>query len=256
MGPQRSFGSTSLVWKVGLVIFGRGLNCNIWVLVPKRDNMTKAPSNTKCQVLKTLRFHNAPASAVLSRSWLVHLSQESHEAATTITSILPMKTLQHGEIKWFSQSPSWSMVEAGFQFGNLTPEQVFLCHVTLYLSVTRARMATSVITVSEFFTLKNWEIWEMKISNIIHKLKLCGAVVESTCQRRKLRRCGSDSWVWRILWSRKWQPTPGFFPGESHGQRSLAGYSPWGQTELDMTEQLSTAHIVMSHLLTIKCIDV
>ena len=31
-----------------------------------------------------------------------------------------------------------------------------------------------------------------------------------------------------LCWRRKWQPTPGFLPGESHGQRSLAGYSPWG----------------------------
>ena len=38
---------------------------------------------------------------------------------------------------------------------------------------------------------------------------------------------------------RKWQPTPVFLPGESHGQRSLAGYSPWGRTESDRTEQLS-----------------
>ena len=35
------------------------------------------------------------------------------------------------------------------------------------------------------------------------------------------------------------QPTPVFFPGESHGQRILAGYSPWGHKELDMTEGLS-----------------
>ena len=35
---------------------------------------------------------------------------------------------------------------------------------------------------------------------------------------------------------RKWQPTPTFLPGESHGQRSLAGYSPLGCKELDMTE--------------------
>ena len=34
-----------------------------------------------------------------------------------------------------------------------------------------------------------------------------------------------------------WQPTPVFFPGESHGQRSLVGYSPWGHKELDTTEQ-------------------
>ena len=33
--------------------------------------------------------------------------------------------------------------------------------------------------------------------------------------------------------------TPVFLPGESHGQRSLAGYSPWGRKELDMTEWLS-----------------
>ena len=40
----------------------------------------------------------------------------------------------------------------------------------------------------------------------------------------------------RCPWRRKWQPTPVFLPGESHGQRSLVGYSPWGQKELDTTE--------------------
>ena len=35
-------------------------------------------------------------------------------------------------------------------------------------------------------------------------------------------------WVRKILWSRKWQPTPVFLPGETYGQRSLTGYSPWG----------------------------
>ena len=34
-----------------------------------------------------------------------------------------------------------------------------------------------------------------------------------------------------------WQPTPVFLPGESHGQRILAGYSPWGGKESDVTEQ-------------------
>ena len=37
-------------------------------------------------------------------------------------------------------------------------------------------------------------------------------------------------------WRRTQQPTPVFLPGESHGQRSLAGYSPWGHKELNMTE--------------------
>ena len=43
------------------------------------------------------------------------------------------------------------------------------------------------------------------------------------------RRHGFDSWVGKIPWRRKWQPTPVFLPGESHGQRSLVGYSPWGR---------------------------
>ena len=37
-------------------------------------------------------------------------------------------------------------------------------------------------------------------------------------------------------WRRGWQPAPVFLPGESPGQRSLAGYSPWGRTESDMAK--------------------
>ena len=43
-------------------------------------------------------------------------------------------------------------------------------------------------------------------------------------------------------WRRKWQPTPVFLSEKSHGQRSLAGYSPWGHKELDTTEQLNHHH--------------
>ena len=39
-------------------------------------------------------------------------------------------------------------------------------------------------------------------------------------------------------WRRKWQPTPVFLPGESHGERSLVGYNPWGHKESDTTERL------------------
>ena len=42
----------------------------------------------------------------------------------------------------------------------------------------------------------------------------------------------------KIPWRRKWQSTPVFLPGESHGRRSLVGYSPWGGKESDMTERL------------------
>ena len=43
---------------------------------------------------------------------------------------------------------------------------------------------------------------------------------------------------WEDPWSRKWQPTPTFLPGKFHGQRRLAGYSPWGCKESDMTEHV------------------
>ena len=46
-------------------------------------------------------------------------------------------------------------------------------------------------------------------------------------------------WVRKIPCGRKWQPTPVFLPGKSHGQRSPAGYSPWGHKESDTTEHLS-----------------
>ena len=52
------------------------------------------------------------------------------------------------------------------------------------------------------------------------------------------RRPGFDLWVGKIAWSRAWQLTPVFLPGESPWQRSLAGYSSWGCKELDTTEQL------------------
>ena len=49
---------------------------------------------------------------------------------------------------------------------------------------------------------------------------------EPTGQCRRHKRFRFDPWVRKIPWSRRWQPIPVFLPGESHGQRSLAGYSP------------------------------
>ena len=47
------------------------------------------------------------------------------------------------------------------------------------------------------------------------------------------QRHGFDPWVRKIPWCRKWQPTPILLPGESHGQRSLVGYSAKSQTRLN-----------------------
>ena len=50
-----------------------------------------------------------------------------------------------------------------------------------------------------------------------------------------------------LFWRRKWQPTPVPLPGESHGQRSLAGYTPWGRKESDRTS------LSLSGLFTCGC---
>ena len=51
---------------------------------------------------------------------------------------------------------------------------------------------------------------------------------ESACQCIRYKRRRLNPWVGKIPWNRKWQPAPVFLPGKSHGQRNLAGYSPWG----------------------------
>ena len=62
-----------------------------------------------------------------------------------------------------------------------------------------------------------------------------------------LRDGGFNSWVRKIPCKRAWQLTPVFLPEESHGQRSLAGYSAWGCKESDMTEVTEHGGITLEH---------
>ena len=55
---------------------------------------------------------------------------------------------------------------------------------------------------------------------------------EPTCQCRRRKRLEFDPWVGKIPWRRAWQPTPVCLPGESHGRRSLEGYSPWSRSKV------------------------
>ena len=55
-----------------------------------------------------------------------------------------------------------------------------------------------------------------------------------------------DPWVRKILWRRKRQPIPVFFPGKSHGQKSLADYSPWDcRDRHDLVTKQQQFHIVL-----------
>ena len=65
---------------------------------------------------------------------------------------------------------------------------------------------------------------------------LAGPVVKTPCPQCMGHRF--DPWVGKIPWRWKWQPTPVFLPGESHGQRSLVDYSPQGRKEWDTTERV------------------
>ena len=70
------------------------------------------------------------------------------------------------------------------------------------------------------------------------KSSLVAQAVKNLPQCRRSRFDPWVAWVGKILWRRKWQPTQVFLPEESHGQRRLAGYSPWGCKESDVTEGL------------------
>ena len=72
---------------------------------------------------------------------------------------------------------------------------------------------------------------------------------EPACRCKRDRRCRFSPWVGEIPWRRKWQPIPVCLPGKYHGQGSLAGYSPRGCTESDMTEWLRTSCTKVSMLL-------
>ena len=88
-----------------------------------------------------------------------------------------------------------------------------------------------------------------------------GSDSKASCLQGERR--GFHPWVGKILWRRKWQPTPVLFPRKSHGRRSLVGYSPWGRKESDKTEWLHFESIFWGSLfyfyaqklfLTISCL--
>ena len=82
----------------------------------------------------------------------------------------------------------------------------------------------------------------MAESTLRNGVSLVAQMVKSlpAVQETQVRSLGQED-----PWRRKWQPTPVFLPGESHGWRSLVGYSPWGRKESDMTKATS---LLLSYL--------
>ena len=83
--------------------------------------------------------------------------------------------------------------------------------------------------------------FELSLEDVFHHLQKIGTCYQVVQRLKRLLptwETGFDPWVRKSAWRRKWQSTPVFLPGESHGWRSLVGYSPRGRKESDMTEPL------------------
>ena len=79
-------------------------------------------------------------------------------------------------------------------------------------------------------------------SGLLYCIYVTGASLVWLRRLRILLQCRRHEfspWVGKISWRRKWQPTPVFLPGKSHGQKSLVGYSPWCSKRLDRPEWLT-----------------
>ena len=84
--------------------------------------------------------------------------------------------------------------------------------------------------------LKNWPLNGIRVSQVAQWWKICLPIQET--QEKWVQSLGQED-----PWRRKWQPTPVFLSGKSHGQRSLVGYSPWGHKELDTAKATERTHI-------------
>ena len=79
---------------------------------------------------------------------------------------------------------------------------------------------------------------------------------KSACLFRRHKRWNFDLWVRKIPWRRKWQPTPVFLSGKSHGQRRLVGYNPRGHKRVGhdlVTKQLAKYILCPYISITVSC---
>ena len=119
---------------------------------------------------------------------------------------------------------------------NHWPPVSYKMHEETSPAFTGSDESPQVLNISPPLLKKIFFYFELGASPVAQWQRIC-----LQCRSRRWR--GFDPWVRKIPWRRAWQPNPVFLPAESHGQRSLAGYSPWGQEESDMTEAAELARV-------------
>ena len=78
-----------------------------------------------------------------------------------------------------------------------------------------------------------WNLWYLSPPNLIKGFPGGAVVKNMAANTGDAGDVGSDRWVGKILWNRKWQPTPVSLPRNFHGEKNLEGYNPWDCKELD-----------------------
>ena len=129
---------------------------------------------------------------------------------------------------WFALSPAFSWLQ-------------WVCDRQFFWLFLSSRGWHSIISLGSFlspFSCKAFDcfchsfndeyllLWYQKCASVPRASLGSASGKEPACQCRSCKRCGFDPWIEEISWRRAWQPTLLLMPGESHGQRSLAGYSP------------------------------
>ena len=105
------------------------------------------------------------------------------------------------------------------------PPRSFPLPLSMWVSFNCSCWITCLCNPSSTLQMKVQSFWtEVVILSVQAYRWLSGK--ESACQSRSYRRRRINPWVGKFPWRKKWQPTPVFLPGESHGQRSLTGHSP------------------------------
>ena len=152
------------------------------------------------------------------------------KSQTRLNELTGMHTIPHSRSKnWIV--PFWR---------NIRKKCYFLPILFYFLILCPLRRAYTTQERTKACVRKEWEKALATHSSIL-VWKILWTEEPGRLQSMGLRRVGHNrvtslSLFTFMHWRRKWQPTPVFLPGESQGQGSLVGCSPWGRTESDMTE--------------------